>query len=103
MQLIAALADLLRSVQKAVHRANRAEIAVFVEQCGVDFGGSLIDEPFRVQGVENGPPLLSREGSWRRGPQLLLAGTIRHLAMTVERGPRDADRRAGRGRADFAG
>ena len=41
----------------------RIALAVFVEQCGVDFGGSLIDEPFRVQGVENGPPLLSREGS----------------------------------------
>jgi hypothetical protein len=102
-ELIAPLAHFLSIIQQAVHRANRAQITVFVEQRGVNLGGRLIDEPLGVQRAEHDLPLLGRKGSRRRGPWLLLASPVRDPVMTVERGPRHTDRRAGRSRADFAG
>ena len=52
---VATFTDLVRVVQDAVHGPRGTVINAFVEQRRVDLSGSLIDESWRIENVENTP------------------------------------------------
>jgi len=64
-RLGAPLPDFIGGGQHAIHRARRAEVRLFVQQGGVDFGGRLIDKPLAVQHVEDGVPFGGDQRPWR--------------------------------------
>jgi hypothetical protein len=52
-RLIAPLPDFVCVGEDAIHRADRAEVRLFLEQRRMDLGGRLIDEPLAAQRVED--------------------------------------------------
>ena len=75
-QLPAPFADFVMLGENAIHGADRAQIDALVEQAGVDFGWSQIDEPRLPQQVENDLALLSRPA-----PALALAAGAQPQAV----------------------
>ena len=49
VQLVAAFANLLIFSQNPIHRAPRAQVALFIQQGGIHFAGCLILKAFAVQ------------------------------------------------------
>jgi len=91
-ELGAALADFTVLSKDAVNGSDRAEVEILVEQAGVDFGGRLVGEAWRVQQVEDALLLrgAGRDGvaGWRarrpshrrpRSPSRGPAGSLRAL------------------------
>jgi hypothetical protein len=52
-QLFSALTHLVGSGEDAIHRANRAEISPFIQEGGIYFCGSLIDEAVAMKNVQH--------------------------------------------------
>ena len=98
-QLIAPLANFLGLMQDAVHRADRAEVRVFVEQGGVNLGRRAIDEPLAVQRVEHRLPLRGTQRARWRGPHLgrgrCGAGLLPPIVRSAGHPQRRAARRQG--------
>jgi len=67
-QLIASLSNLGVLGEDAVHRSFRAEVAILVEETGVDLGGSLVGEARLVQDIEHDTPFLDGERPSRGRP-----------------------------------
>src|ERR1019366_4510286 len=67
-QLPAPFAHFVMLGQNAIHGSNRAEIDALVEQAGVDFGWSQIDEPGFPQQVDDASALFGDKRPRRRRP-----------------------------------
>src|SRR5664279_61472 len=101
-QLLATFPDLVVLVQDAIHGPDRTEIEASVEQFGVDFRRSLIDEPGFAQHIEHGMPLVCSQRPGGLGTGMDRRGRPpcrRRPAM--EAGARKA--KSGASRADQAG
>jgi hypothetical protein len=57
--------------QDAVHRALGAEVAVFIEERGIDLGWGEVGEAGFVQGIEDGMAFFGLEGSRVRNDALV--------------------------------
>ena len=68
-RLVAPLAHFTGRGQEAIHRPRRAEIGLFFEQRGVDFGRGLVDEPIAVQHVEDGLAFVGAQRPRRGWPR----------------------------------
>jgi len=99
-ELIAPLAHLALGREDAVHRAQRAEVALLVEQAGVDLGRSQVDEARLVQDLDHHRALRARARA-RRLP-LGLHGRPRRTPAVVAR-PRHAEGVARRRNAETGG
>ena len=84
---VAAFANFLGISEDAIHGSRRAVINPLVEQCGVDLGGGLVHEAWRIEHSEEVMPLILAEGT-RRGPTgCRCTADTRRLLTAVEAGP----------------
>lgn len=64
-QLVTTFADFLALNQDAVHGPDRAVVNAFVEQAGVDLGGSLIGKAWGAQQIQHVLALDGGQRAWR--------------------------------------
>jgi hypothetical protein len=101
-EFITAFTQFAVLLQKPVHGTGGAQILAFIQQRGVNGGGSAILEALFMQDREQAVALFVGERAWRRGARRCrhrgrggLGRWPEHRALTVEGGARHAESGAG--------
>src|SRR5450756_1346632 len=96
LALAAPLPGLLCGLEYPVHRAYGAVISAFIEQGGVNRGGSDVDEALAVEDLDDDLPFGCAQREGRSGAGFGRHRVTRLGALAVNAGTIDSQRRAGR-------